>query len=136
MHQRQADVARQAPVAGEVVVQNAQLVVQLQRLFQRFNRQVDASDAFEAPGQRQMDVDVQRIEIGRLLQGVDRLMVLLHQTKRLASQVVGSTMIAFRAIQLIERCESSSRQTHAMLRTNGFRIGNRHDQVEVALGLL
>ena len=104
----QRAVAGEAPVAGQVVVQDRFAGVDSNGPFERFDRLGELAGALVAPAEGEPDVDVVGHQVGAALERQQGLFVAGQVAECFAQQVAGAAVAVDQGAA--RRCETSSRK--------------------------
>ncbi len=88
--QRHRAIARQAPIAGQVVVQHGLARIDFHSPFQRFNRLRKLAGALVAPAKGEPDVNIVGHQVGAALERQEGFFVAVQLAQRFAKQVAGA----------------------------------------------
>ena len=95
--------------------------VGFERLFQRLNRQVQPAAALVAPAQRQANVNVLRLELGRLAEQRHGLDKVVHRPQGLPAEKQDVGLQAAGILDAVERRQHAAGQRVAGVRRQGIR---------------
>src|SRR5262245_13053733 len=109
--------------------------VGLKSFFERLDRQVKSSAALEAPAEREANVDVLRLDLGRFAKQWDGVEEGFHRPQRLTAKEEHVGLHAARILDAVERLEDAAGKLVASVRSARHLIAKYGDQIEIALGL-
>ena len=128
------DVAGEAPVAGEVVVNDGLGGVGFEGFFERLNGEIEAAGAFVAPAEGEPDVDVGGFGLGCFAEDGDGLGEGFHGAESLAAEEEDVAFESARALDAVERAEDAAGEHVAGVGPAGHAFAKDGDQVEIAFG--